>query len=606
MDRKSIIVLAICLILILSWGQLLQWLYPPPPPSKNATNQVATIPAGGTNQITANTPVISAASNGPVKFVIPANVSAEEVQIITNSNGRYTFTSRGGGLKEIELVGFPETISTRRKIGQTNNQWATLNHPALPPVFALVGDESLQGDNVYKLSPIPNGVRAEKTFPNGLTITKDFQLGTNFLITASIRLENRSQQPLAIPSYQWIAGNATPMDPQDNGLNESVLWYNGSKNDNVSLPYFNTNTTTFFGLFSRTPKTEYAAGSNNVGWASSQNQYFALAAMPDRPASSLVVHMVDLPSLTPEEIKDFPNAIRNPKGLETRLIYPGVNLPPGTSVTNQFNLFAGPKEYQTLAHLAARFNNDIDAIMGWSWYGPISKVLLVIINGLHAALALPYGWLIILVTVLLKLIFWPLTQASVRSGKRMQALQPQVKALQEKYKDDPQKLTAKQWELWRKNKVSPLSGCLPMLVQIPVFIGFYGMLRTAIELRGAPFLWIGDLSKPDTIYSLFIPIFATYFPINPMPLIMGVTLLVQARLQPVSPGMDPQQQQMMKYMPLMVLLFMYNLSSGLALYYTVNNILTIVQTKLTRTQTTPTPTEPPKAAAPLAPQRKKK
>ena len=123
-------------------------------------------------------------------------------------------------------------------------------------------------------------------------------------------------------------------------------------------------------------------------------------------------------------------------------------------------------------------------------------------NWLHRSLGLHYGLIIILITVVIKLVFWPLTRASTRSMKRMQELQPQIKALQEKYKDDPQKLSQKQWEFYKKNKVNPLGGCLPMLLQIPVFFGFFGMLRSAIELRGAHFLWIGDLSQPDTIFIL--------------------------------------------------------------------------------------------------------
>ena len=184
--------------------------------------------------------------------------------------------------------------------------------------------------------------------------------------------------------------------------------------------------------------------------------------------------------------------------------------------------------------------------------------------------------------------------------KRMQALQPQIKALQEKYKDEPQKLSQKQLEFWRKNKVNPLGGCLPMLLQIPVFFGFYRMLQSAIELRGAHFLWIGDLSKPDTIF--YLPGFD--FPVNPMPLIMGVTMLWQSHLQPPSPGMDPAQQKMMRYMPLMMLVFLYNFSSGLALYWTVNNLLTILQTKLIRTQNNPA-AGAAKAPAPATPPRKK-
>jgi YidC/Oxa1 family membrane protein insertase len=177
--------------------------------------------------------------------------------------------------------------------------------------------------------------------------------------------------------------------------------------------------------------------------------------------------------------------------------------------------------------------------------------------------------------------------------KRMQLLAPEMKALKEKYKDDMQKFTQKQWELYRKHKVSPVSGCLPMAIQMPVFIGFFMMIRSAIELRGAHFLWIADLSKPDTLFMIpgltFIPFISTPagLPFNLLPLLMGGSMLWQSHLQPPSPGMDPTQQKMMRYMPLMFLLMLYNYSSGLALYWTVNNVLTVAQTKLTKMKQEP-------------------
>jgi YidC/Oxa1 family membrane protein insertase len=189
-----------------------------------------------------------------------------------------------------------------------------------------------------------------------------------------------------------------------------------------------------------------------------------------------------------------------------------------------------------------------------------------------------------LLTVLLRAIFWPLTAASTRSMKKMQALAPEVKALKEKYKDNPQKFTQKQMELWRKNKVSPMSGCLPMLIQMPVFIGFYTMLRSAIELRGAHFLWVADLSKPDTLF--MIP--GLNFPLNLLPLLMVGVMVWQAHLQPTSPGMDPSQQKMMRYMPLFFLLIFYNYASGMALYMTVSTSLGILQMQLMKKQFPPT------------------
>src|SRR6266576_7225249 len=173
--------------------------------------------------------------------------------------------------------------------------------------------------------------------------------------------------------------------------------------------------------------------------------------------------------------------------------------------------------------------------------------------------------------------------------KRMQAIKPQMNAIKEKYKDYPTKMNRKTMEFMKENKVSPLGGCLPMLLQIPVFFGFYRMIQSAIELRGAPFLWVCDLSKSDTLLVIpglsFIPFLGipgVGLPFNLLPLIMGVTMLWQSHLTPPSPGMDPMQQKIMRYMPLMFMAFLYNFSAGLTLYWTVQNLLTILQTKLTK------------------------
>ena len=233
---------------------------------------------------------------------------------------------------------------------------------------------------------------------------------------------------------------------------------------------------------------------------------------------------------------------------------------------------------------------DYSGFFGW-----FAQMLLSSMNGLHA-LGLNYATAIIVITVIIKLLFWPLTNASTKSMKRMATLQPQMKAIQEKYKDDPVKMNRKIMEFMKEHKVSPLGGCLPMLLQIPVFFGFYKMIQSAIELRGAQFLWACDLSKPDTIF--VIP--GLGFPVNPLPLLMGVTMLWQARLTPASPGMDPMQQKIMKYMPLMFLFILYNFSAGLTLYWTVQNLLTIAQMKLTKAKAEPA-TSAPKGPAPKSP-----
>jgi YidC/Oxa1 family membrane protein insertase len=595
MDRKTITFVMMLVIVLLLSNKLIDHYYPPVK-IPVSTNQLAQAALAGASNGAAGT---AALYEAPGTHYEVRNEVPEQLLMVTNAVAKYTFTSRGGGLQVAELTKYPQNVSAVRRRQQATNEVATLNTVAAPPVLALVGDPALQDDGVFTLSRTADGVRAQKLLTNGLTLTKDFHLGSNYLMAVSVQLRNGSGAAVTVPAQNWVAGTATPMNPIDNGSAEQVMWYNGAKAQSVGLAYFNTNTSTL-GIIPRTVQTEYG-GTNNVVWASTQNQFFALATMPDsnNPAMSVTVRMVPLPAPSQDEIAASRRTVRNPQGLETLVGYPAVILKPGESVEANFHVFAGPKEYYRLRDLSDDLNNHIDLVMGFGgWFGPISKGLLVTMNWLHSSVGLGYGMIVVIITVILRMIFWPLTRASTRSMKRMQELQPQMKALQEKYKDDPAKQQQKIWEFYKKNKVNPLGGCLPMLLQIPVFFGFLGMLRNAIELRGAHFLWIGDLSQPDTIFT--IPGFN--FPINLMPLFMAGAQFWQASLTPASPAMDPAQQKMMRYMPLVMVFVFYNYSSGLALYWCVSTLLTVLQTKLTKTNTPVAATAPVPARVP---QRKK-
>jgi len=584
MDRKSIIVLIACFLLLFSWPLIVNKIFPPkplppgvtnaPPPSLTSTNVGATS--------TVAPPVVEAPE---VRPPVSATNVPEQTLELTNSEARYTFTSYGGGLNLVQLLRYRESVATRAERRSRGGPVATLNSATPAPTLALLDGPPVQGNGIYQLSYIPGGVRAEKTLDNGLQIVKDFKLSTNYLLLATVRLENNSDQPLDLPPQQWVAGIATPMNTEDNGAAVGVMWYNGAKSHEVGASHFSAHG---FACIPRVPPTQYRGGSNNVDWVSAHNQFFALATMPQEPASEVVVHKVSLPPPPEEEIHY--RTVREPVGYEALLIYPALTLAPHQSVEKHIAIFAGPKEYRTLASISATFNNNIDLIMGYSgFFGFFSKGLLLWMNWLHHTIRLSYGWAIVAITVIIKLVFWPLTQVSTRSAKRMQALQPQIKALQEKYKDDPAKAQRKMMEFWKEHKVNPMSGCLPTLIQMPVFIGFFYMIRSAIELRGASFLWIGDLSRPDTLF--YLP--GINFPFNLLPLIMGATMLWQARLTPPSPGMDPTQAKIMRYMPLIFMVFLYNFSAGLTLYWTVQNLLSIVQTKLIRMAPEPTPAQGP-------------
>ena len=598
MDKTGIFVVTLCVALLGVWiyeqNQIAQAQarYLAAHPVARATNSVTSQPA--------NTPAPSIAA----PTIIFPETAHEDTLVLTNGPARYTFTSRGGGLLQVELLNYPQTISARWRSEITNatGGFATLNARANVPVLAVLGDTNFVGDGVFALSQSGNSVRAEKSLPDGLRLVKTFTLTSNYLVNASVRLENTSDKTVLLAPQEIVVGTAEPMDADDYNFLAygGAMWFDGTNNFNNGLTYFNTNTTTFFGLMQKTPTPTLRAGSGDVVWAAVHNQFFALLAIPKEPAREFYAYPVTLPRFQNAATAAYTPA---PQGIQTALIYPSQTLAANAVLERQIVLFAGPKEYRTLAAIGEQFHNHADAVMNFgtgfsSFWGVgtfFAKLLLSAMNALHDLLGVGYGWTIVLLTIMLRLLFWPLTKASTLSMKRMQALAPQLNALKEKYKDDAQKLTAKQWELYKENKVNPMSGCLPMLMQMPVFIGFYTMIRSAIELRGASFLWAADLSKQDTLF--MIP--GLNFPFNLMPLLMGSAMLWQSHLQPPSPGMDPGQQKMMRWMPAIIIIFLYNYSSGLALYMTVSTVLGVLQTKVTKNiqvapaaQTTLTP--PPK------------
>jgi YidC/Oxa1 family membrane protein insertase len=600
MDKTGIIVVSICAALLILWFTEetkiahQQELTAAAAQAAQMQADLANTNSPATNAITAASTTTATAVAAAVPQVNFDTNMPEQTMVLSNAQARYTFTSRGGGLKLVELLKYPETISARWK-GEVHNSSsvAALNNHAPLPVLAVVGDASLAGDGNFTLTRTGNGVRAEKAFANGLVLTKDFELSSNYLVDASVTWKNSSDHTLTLPPQQVVVGTATPMDADDTSMIWGAMWYDGTNNFPNPTIYFNTNGAGFFGLIHRTPTLEYEAGNNDVVWAAVHNQFYALMTIPAERAWKIMELPVKLP-----RFQDDGTAmnVAAPQGVMAALVYPAETLTTNSSQDRKFTIYAGPKEFRTLARIGEQYDNHADLVMnfgsGFSSFWGIgtffAKVLLSVMNALHDLTHIGYGWLIVIITILIRTIFWPLTAVSLRSSKKMQALAPEIAALKEKYKDDTAKFAEKQMELWKKNGVSPMSGCLPMMVQMPVFMGFYTMLRSAIELRGASFLWAADLSKPDTLFMIpgvtFIPVLSTPdgLPFNLLPLLMVGTMIWQAHLQPASPGMDASQQKMMRYIPLMFLLIFYNYSSGMALYMMVSTMAGIVQTKLTR------------------------
>ncbi len=241
--------------------------------------------------------------------------------------------------------------------------------------------------------------------------------------------------------------------------------------------------------------------------------------------------------------------------------------------TNDFILYAGPKEYDRLKALRGGLEHIID----FGFFSVLAVPLFWTLKLFYSVLG-NYGWAIVLLTILIRIPFIPLVNKSQKSMKKLQELQPKMAEVREKFKKDPQRMQREMMDLYKKYKVNPLGGCLPILLQIPVFFALYKILLIAIELRGAPFmLWLKDLSAPDTLFG-HIP---SWFPliggfaVGPLPILMGATMIIQQKMTPTT--MDPAQNRIMMFMPIIFTFLFLNFATGLVLYWLMNNVFSIAQ-----------------------------
>ena len=280
--------------------------------------------------------------------------------------------------------------------------------------------------------------------------------------------------------------------------------------------------------------------SSQGGWAAMQQHYFLSAWIPEQNQENLFYTHTQGSDL-------YTVGIRGPD----------VKVAPGTQTITQAKLYVGPELTEQLKQLAPHLDMTVD--YGWLWF--ISDILYWLLAKMYLLMG-NWGFAIIAVTVLIKLLFYPLSAASYRSMSKMRALQPKIAMLRERYGDDRQKLTQETMALYRRDKINPFGGCLPILVQIPIFIALYWVLVESVQLRQAPFIfWIHDLSVKDPYFIL--------------PILMGITMVIQQRMNPAPP--DPTQAKVMMMLPIVFTLLFMNFPAGLVLYWVVNNGLSILQ-----------------------------
>ena len=374
---------------------------------------------------------------------------------------------------------------------------------------------------------------------SGVKLEKTFILNPgSYVVDVGHRVTQSSNNPNPLVLYTEIVRDASQeqkIGPFDGAFSASTFTGPAAYTDKEK---FNKLEFTAIDKNKITIPTQVAAGE--PAWIAMVQHYFASAWIPgDKVARDIYAGRID-------------NGLYR-IGMQTPL---GV-VASGSSVVEKARLFVGPQEERVLETIAPGF----ELLKDYGYLTILAKPIFWLLDNIHSYVG-NWGWSIILLTVLIKLVFFPLSAASYKSMARMKEVQPRLVAMKEQYKGEPQKLNQAMMEMYRKEKINPLGGCLPVLIQIPVFISLYWVLLSSVEMRGAPWiLWIHDLSVPDPYYIL--------------PVIMAASMFVQTKLNPTPP--DPVQAKIMMYLPIVFSVMFFFFPAGLVLYWVVNNLLSIAQ-----------------------------
>ncbi len=507
----------------------------PPPVAVSAVpapTPSAALPAKGGSTV----PIPSVVPS-PQPVTPPAAVAAtEQGQVIKVDTDLYRvqISTTGGDLVSLELVRHASTLDRKKRfvlftrssehVYMAQSGLIGNNLPNHQTLYATSTGEYRMADGTTELV-----VRLEATGPTKSAKTYRFQRGS-YVIDVAHELTNTGDQPIEPFAYfQVVRDEKSP-----EGDSAMVPTYTGVAVYTDKEKFQKVN-------FSDIEKSKQSYPKNaNDGWIGILQHYFLSAWLPKDGA--------------PREYYTR----KLPQGLfAAGVIVPVGTLAPGASTTLMMPLYAGPQEQEKLAALAPGLQLAVD----YGWLTVIASPLFWVLKWIYDWVG-NWGVAIIIVTILIKLLFYPLSQASYRSMAKMRLVAPKMQRLKEQYGEDRQRLQQAMMEMYKTEKINPLGGCLPVVVQIPVFIALYWVLLGSVELRQAPFaLWITDLSAQDPWYIL--------------PILMGASMIIQTRLNPVPP--DPVQAKIMKIMPIAFSIFFFFFPAGLVLYWLVNNILSIAQ-----------------------------
>ncbi len=545
MDKKFLLAITLSLGVWILWYMVFRPAPPQQPPQTAPAQQTAPAPSAPVAQPAAATAAVS-----PGLRVEQSTAASEAEVSLSTDIYDVTFTSRGGSIKSfiykyngrrIELVVEKSALDrygikadTMLDMGVFQSE-SEFNESS--PLSSAIWDMNRSGDNAVVFSTVlksqqGGGIKIEKHY--------SFQAGASHF-NLEYRLQNIGRSPIGIPNNCMIVGTPDFLGP--------TMDFNNTYNSLSSIYHLDGSFergSQGGGLFSNEQENVRERGV--ARWAGLMSRYFLLIMVPQQFSGTGVIHEG-----------------RAKSGYRTGMYVPIDPLQPGASVNRSFKVYVGEKNKEKLVAVDGSLRDAAD--VNWM-IEPIRDFLVWCLMKINILFG-NFGWSLVIFSIITKIVLLPLTIKSTESMRRMQELSPKLNELKEKYKDKQDVLNKKIMDLYKKEKVNPMSGCLPLLLQMPFFFALYSALVNCIDLWKAPFIfWINDLSLPDTVFHIH------GFNLNILPIIMTVTTFIQQRM---TPGADSSQQQMLiKIMPLIFIVLFWNMPSGLIIYWIMQNVLQIL------------------------------
>jgi YidC/Oxa1 family membrane protein insertase len=512
---------------------------PPPPPKKAATSTSQTTGATGAPQQPGGPGQQAAATNPapppPAVAATPApNSTPEKVEphfVVQTDLFRVEFSNQGGTVRSWQLR---QLRGNDGKPLEITNTAAGVDYP-----FSLYFPGAKPTSDVnwkwYKQVPDPDNLGVTYEYSDGhTTVRKVFRFQQHSYLTmvsTEVTLDGKPLQHL----IQWRGGMGD-FTVASVAANQRTLYYDVAQNKLVEQA-------------AKAASNGPVTNSGNFSFGGLGDNYFEAVFLSEGNNMTQVT---------------FADRVKTP--LEEVGVQPFTGVGVGDGDANRFELFVGPKDVDLLGKINPKLEQTVD----FGWLSFLAKPLFLIVNYVNDHLVRNFGWSIVVVTIALNFILFPIKMTNMKSMKKMQALKPQIDAINAKYKNvslrDPKKADQNQevMDLYKKHGVNPMGGCVPMLLQIPFFIAFYKVFTVSVEMRHSPWLWVTDLSQPE------------HLPIKILPLIMIASQFLMQRMTP-QPAGDPAQQKMMMFMPLVFGFMFYNFPSGLVLYYLTSNLVSMGQ-----------------------------